>query len=121
MPYTKNDFPDAMKNLSETVRHKAIEITNRLLEDNYEEGRAISIGIAQAKEWYENRGESVSSDITHHLLPQDKGWVLKDSKDKIVSEYERKDEAMQAIKERSDREAIKVMIHDSDGKFQKVY
>lgn len=121
MPYTKNDFPDAMKNLSEPVRHKAIEITNRLLEDNYEEGRAISIGIAQAKEWYESRGQSVSSEVTHHLLPQDEGWVLKDLEDQIISSFETKNEAMDAIKERSDREAIKVMIHDSDGKFQKVY
>lgn len=121
MPYTKNDYPDAMKNLSEPVRHKAIEITNRLLEDNYEEGRAISIGISQAKEWYENRGESVSSDVTHHLLPQDEGWVLKDLNDKIISEYETKKEAMEAIDDLSEEEAIKVMIHDSEGKFQKVY
>jgi uncharacterized protein YdaT len=43
-----------MKNLPVRVRHKAVEIANALLEDGYEEGRAISIAIAQAREWTEN-------------------------------------------------------------------
>ncbi|MBP2028921.1 uncharacterized protein YdaT [Acetoanaerobium pronyense] len=55
MPWSKNDFPDAMKNLEKPVRDKAIEIANSLLEDGYEEGRAIPIAISKAKEWYENR------------------------------------------------------------------
>lgn len=51
MPWTENDYPSSMKNLDENVRNKAIEIANALLEDDYEEGRAIAIGISQAKEW----------------------------------------------------------------------
>ncbi|HXZ60791.1 MAG TPA: hypothetical protein VEG26_11480 [Steroidobacteraceae bacterium] len=38
-------------NLPQRTRHKAIEIANALLAEGYEEGRAIRIGIAQAKRW----------------------------------------------------------------------
>ncbi|SDD31164.1 hypothetical protein SAMN02799630_02741 [Paenibacillus sp. UNCCL117] len=46
-----------MKNLDTRVRNKAVEIANALLEDGYEEGRAIAIATAQAKEWNENHPE----------------------------------------------------------------
>lgn len=55
MPWTKNDYPDAMKNLDPEVKDKAIEIANALLEEGYEDGRAIPISIDKAKEWKENR------------------------------------------------------------------
>ena len=45
-----------MSHLPELVREKAIEIANALLAEGYEEGRAIRIGIAQAKRWAEARG-----------------------------------------------------------------
>jgi uncharacterized protein YdaT len=121
MPFTKNDYPNSIKNLEEAKRNKAIEIANRLLEENYEEGRAISIAISQAKEWYENRGGEVSSGVTHHLLPQDDGWVLKSLKDEKPFEFETKEEAMDKIKSMSKENKMKVMIHDSDGKFQKLF
>ncbi len=35
---------------------KAIEIANALLEEGYDEGKAIRIEIAKAKEWAEARG-----------------------------------------------------------------
>ena len=38
------------------IREKAVEITNALLEEGYEEGRAIRIAIAKAKEWAVRRG-----------------------------------------------------------------
>lgn len=50
MPWTKQDYPDSMKNLDPEVREKAIEIANALVEDEkMEEGRAIAIAQAQAK------------------------------------------------------------------------
>lgn len=55
MPWTKKDYPESMKNLSETVRNKAIEIANALLDEGYDEDRAIPIGISQAEKWAENR------------------------------------------------------------------
>jgi uncharacterized protein YdaT len=54
MPWTWQRYPDSMKNLPVRIRHKAIEVANALLEDGYEESRAIPIAIAQAKEWHEN-------------------------------------------------------------------
>lgn len=54
MPWTWQRYPDSMKNLPVRVRHKAIEVANALIEDGYDEGRAIPIAIAQAKEWVEN-------------------------------------------------------------------
>ncbi|MBW7460100.1 DUF2188 domain-containing protein [Paenibacillus sepulcri] len=59
MPWTKEDYPDSLKNFMAPVREKAIEIANALLKDGYEEGRAISIATAQAKEWAEDHDKQV--------------------------------------------------------------
>ena len=40
-----------MKHLPPRVREKAIEIANALLAEGIEEGKAIRIAIAKAKEW----------------------------------------------------------------------
>jgi uncharacterized protein YdaT len=40
-----------MNNLPEEVRAKAIDIADALLAEGEDEGRAIRIGIAQAKRW----------------------------------------------------------------------
>jgi len=49
MPWDESYYPPAMRNLPPEVRLKAIEIANALLEEGYDEGRAIRIGIAKAK------------------------------------------------------------------------
>ncbi|MEY8746539.1 DUF2188 domain-containing protein [Paenibacillus tundrae] len=61
MPWNKHDYPVSMKNLEPRIRHKAIEIANALLEDGYEEGRAIPIATAKAEEWGENHPETENS------------------------------------------------------------
>ena len=48
-----------MANLSPEVRRKAIEVANAPLEEGYEEGRAIRIAIAKAKEWAAKRSRLV--------------------------------------------------------------
>lgn len=58
MPWTKNDYPDSYKNLEADVRNKAIEIANALLREGYEDGRAISIGLSQARETIEGKAEN---------------------------------------------------------------
>jgi len=45
-----------MTHLPPVVREKAIEIANALLEQGYDEGKAIRIAIAQAKRWATARG-----------------------------------------------------------------
>jgi len=42
-----------MRNLAPAVRDKAIEIANALLGEGMEEGMAIRVAIAKAKEWAE--------------------------------------------------------------------
>ncbi len=52
MPWTKTDYPNAMKNLPAAVRKKAIEIANALIEaGKMEEGIAIATAISRAKDW----------------------------------------------------------------------
>jgi uncharacterized protein YdaT len=51
MPWNSSYYPRSMSHLSEAVRAKAIEIANALLAEGYDEGRAIRIAIAKAKEW----------------------------------------------------------------------
>jgi uncharacterized protein YdaT len=58
LPWNQNYYPRSMTNLSPEVRLKAIEIANALLEEGYEEGRAIRIAIAKAKEWATKRERS---------------------------------------------------------------
>jgi uncharacterized protein YdaT len=51
MPWDFLYYPDSMKRLPGPVREKAIDIANALLEEGMEEGKAIRIAIAKAKEW----------------------------------------------------------------------
>ena len=45
-----------MHALPPLVRRKAIEIANALLAEGHEEGFAIRVGIARAREWATRRG-----------------------------------------------------------------
>jgi len=56
MPWTPDRYPPSMSHLPEPVREKAIEIANALLEEGMEEGKAIRIAIAKAKEWAQRHG-----------------------------------------------------------------
>jgi uncharacterized protein YdaT len=58
MPWNARFYPPAMRHLSEVAREKAIAVANALLADDplKDEGRAIRIGIAQAKAWAEHHG-----------------------------------------------------------------
>jgi uncharacterized protein YdaT len=55
MPWNSDYYPTSMKHLDAQVREKAIEIANALLEQGYEEGKAIRIAIAKAKQWWQQR------------------------------------------------------------------
>ena len=56
MPWSPERYPPSMEHLPEPVRDKAIEIANALLEEGMEEGKAIRIEIAKAREWAARRG-----------------------------------------------------------------
>jgi len=61
MPWTEARYPPAMRHLAPDARAKAIEIANALLSEGYDEGRAIRIAIARAKEWARRRGLPMES------------------------------------------------------------
>ena len=56
MPWSTDRYPPAIQHLAPIVRQKAIEIANALLERGYDEGKAIRIAIAKAKEWADHHG-----------------------------------------------------------------
>ena len=56
MPWNEHYYPPSMEHLPPLVRRKAIEIANALLAEGEDEGKAIRIAIAKAKEWAEWRG-----------------------------------------------------------------
>lgn len=65
MPWNEDNYPASMKNLTVEVRRKAIEIANALLEEDYEEGKAIAIATAKAETWAENRGKPIKQKTKH--------------------------------------------------------
>jgi uncharacterized protein YdaT len=55
MPWNEVRLPAPMRSLSVPVRSKAIEIAYALLEEGMDEGRAIRVAIARAKQWVGRR------------------------------------------------------------------
>jgi uncharacterized protein YdaT len=53
MPWDEQRYPTSMRRLTPLVRAKAVEIANALLAEGMDEGMAIRIAIAKAKEWAE--------------------------------------------------------------------
>ena len=56
MPWSTEYYPASMRHLPPVVRDKAIEMANALLEEGMDEGKAIRIAIAKAKEWAVRHG-----------------------------------------------------------------
>ena len=61
MPWTELRYPPAMRHLPQGTRAKAIEIANALLDEGMDEGRAIRIAIAKAKEWAQRHPDPYST------------------------------------------------------------
>jgi uncharacterized protein YdaT len=62
MPFSSENYPHSLKNFNPEVRNKAIEIANSLLDEGYEEGRAIAIATAQAEKWAKNRDKPIKEE-----------------------------------------------------------
>ncbi|GGI92453.1 DUF2188 domain-containing protein [Legionella impletisoli] len=114
MPWTKSDYPDAMKNLSTEDRNKAIDIANSLLKEGYEEGRAISIAIATAKD----RGNG-SGDSEYHVLPHPNGWsVRKTDAEQASFTFDTKEKALEKAKDLLHNKGGRLVIHTKEGDIQ---
>ena len=94
MPWSAQDYPASMRNLTDEVRHQAIDIANALCRKNqYAEGRAIA--TAQAEKWAKHRNKHIrqpgtesstghavakgdpEADQAIHVIPgpQGDGWI----------------------------------------------
>jgi uncharacterized protein YdaT len=54
-----------MRRLPPVVRLKAVEIANALLAEGCDDGKAIRIGIAKAKEWAQRLGTTNRNTAAH--------------------------------------------------------
>lgn len=131
MPYTKDKYPNSMKNLPVSVRNKAIEIANALLkEGEMEEGIAIATGVSRAKDWAANRGlrtestsrTSKSKDVKKHgedryVIPTEDGWAVKEEGSKRVEKkFATKKEAVALATKEAKKAHASVTIQKKTGK-----
>jgi uncharacterized protein YdaT len=56
MPWNAAYFPTSMRHLSQAARERAIALANALLAEGMEEGQAIRIAIAKARQWAHDHG-----------------------------------------------------------------
>jgi uncharacterized protein YdaT len=133
MPWTKNDFPPAMKNLPDEVREKSIEIANALLEDTrMNEGIAIATAISRAKDWAANRGketepsgDSRSTDVKEHgadryVIPyHEHEWAIRnEGSERVEKVFETKREAIQQARKEARKANASLTIQKRDGRIQ---
>ncbi|WP_173917317.1 DUF2188 domain-containing protein [Halobacillus sp. Marseille-Q1614] len=148
MPWDSNDYPSSLKNLDTTVRKKAIDIANAMIDEGYDEGRAIPIATEQAKEWYDNASKSEIDQVRNmsdkklrsrdkeakeqdssrpelmdkgeHVVSHEKGWAVQTEDAKQPSNvYEKKQDAVERAEEIARNKGTKVIIHKKDGSVQK--
>ena len=60
MPWYNGDYAQSYKNQPITLREKAVEIANALLEEGVDEGIAIATGLKKAREFFENEDSGVN-------------------------------------------------------------
>ncbi|MFP7233275.1 DUF2188 domain-containing protein [Bacillus subtilis] len=144
MPWSMKDYPASLKNLEKPVKKKAIDIANAMIDEGYEEGRAIPIATSKAKEWAENAykeeiddflkhddeterdKDSIRSndpelmDKAEHVIKHKDGWAVKAEDAKRVSEIkDTKKEAIERAKEIAANKGTDVIVHLADGSVQR--
>jgi len=134
MPWTKNDYPDAMKNLPKEVREKSIEIANALLEETrMNEGIAIATAISRAKDWAANRGKETKSrsadsrttDVKQHgedryVIPyKEQKWAIRnEGSERVGKVFDHKKEAVQQARKEARKANASLTIQKKDGRVQ---
>ncbi|WP_025847185.1 DUF2188 domain-containing protein [Paenibacillus ehimensis] len=117
MPWNKRDYPVSMKNLEPRVREKAIDIANALLDEGYEEGRAIAIATAKAKEWGEEHPKHPPEGrrAKLHVVPHEDGWAVKEEGGALRYQADTKLEAVDQAKEWASDANTSAIVHRKDG------
>jgi uncharacterized protein YdaT len=129
MPWTKGDYPESLKNFEPLTRNKAVEIANALLEDGYEEGRAIAIATSQAKEWAEDHPQNSRKDKQKrkreegnnnlHVLPYEGKWAVKaEGADEPELVVDTKAKAVKKALKLASDDNLSAIIHREDGTIQ---
>jgi hypothetical protein len=119
MPWTTTNYPMSMKNLDTDVREKAVEIANALLNEGYEDGRAIPIAIATAKKWAENHDPDDLAIHQLHVVPHPQGWAVRRvNAERASFVFPDRDEAQQKATEMAEDENGSVVIHDANGQIE---
>ncbi|MCP3029087.1 DUF2188 domain-containing protein [Halobacillus sp. A5] len=144
MPWDTNDYPSSLKNLDTTVRKKAIDIANAMIDEGYDEGRAIPIATEQAKEWYDSASKSEIDQVRNmsdkqlkqrdenaehsrpelldkgeHVVAHDKGWAVQSEDAKKASYvFKNKKDAVERAKEIAKNKGTKAIVHKKDGSIQ---
>lgn len=144
MPWTLNDYPSSMKNLPHAAKKKAIDIANSMVDEGYDEGRAIPIATEQAKEWhqhaskeeidsfeasgkptarsaagkkYENNPERLEEG--EQVISHEDGWAVISSNAKKPSNiFADKDEAIKQAREIAKNKGTSLTIYKQDGTIQ---
>jgi hypothetical protein len=137
MPWTYQDYPASMKNLATPTRHKAIDIANALLDEGYDEGRAIPIATAQAEKWAQRRdkpvkkegaegetGKALESDPVDdehpiHVIPdpQGSGWLATQKQQAFAQGKDtNKDYVMDKARQKAKEHHLELYIHNEQGK-----
>ncbi|RDI36944.1 DUF2188 domain-containing protein [Falsibacillus pallidus] len=112
MSWSKNDYPDSFKNLTIDTKSKAIEIGNALLDEGYEEERAIPIAIDRAR----SAMEGGQKEEEYHLLPHDNGWQLKKADgQRAIYVEETKNKLLDKAKKYANDHDGSLVIHKEDG------
>ncbi|MCY8989641.1 DUF2188 domain-containing protein [Bacillus atrophaeus] len=144
MPWSMKDYPNSFKNLDKPVKKKAIEIANAMINEGYEEGRAIPIATSQAKEWAQHASKDEIADFVkhdnvtkrdrdsdssarpelmdkaEHVIKHKDGWAVKTEDAKRVTEVkDTKQEAISRAKEIAENKGTEVIVHKADGSVQK--
>ncbi|MBD1875113.1 DUF2188 domain-containing protein [Nodosilinea sp. FACHB-131] len=135
MPWTYEDYPASMKNLTAEVRRKAIDIANALLGDGYGEGRAIAIATAQSEKWAKRRhkqiakkntggttGQAVAADDEKgneepiHVFadPEESGWIATQGR-KRIAQGSKKADVVEKAKEEAKAQKTELCIHNKQG------
>ncbi|MFZ4451471.1 DUF2188 domain-containing protein [Salibacterium aidingense] len=141
MPWTLNDYPSSLKNLDKPERKKAIDIANAMLDEGYEEGRAIPIATEQAKEWYENASKEDINELMKEVDPTERseegkryknrpelldraemvlahedGWAVQaNGAEKPDEVFDQKSDAINRAKEIAENKGTEAVIYRKDG------
>jgi len=133
MPWTKNNYPNSMKNLPAAVRDKAVEIANALLEErSMDEGIAIATAISRAKDWAAEHDMKVQdpkksriTDVKVHgqdrvVIPYQDEWAIKvEGRDRVEKIFHTKQEAVTQARKEVKEVNGSLTIQKRDGKVEK--